>query len=87
MTAVQFEYPQVSARTVHKLREVLGDNTTIVANEGYLGRVHLKVVSEKFNGKGEREKQNYIWDIIHAELDEEAQQAISFVTCYSTDEL
>lgn len=87
MAAVAYDYARVSGVAVKELRRVFGENTTIVSEEGYLGRIHLKIVSDKFNGKGEREKQNYVWDIIHAELDTEAQQAISFILCYSTDKL
>ena len=84
---MEFDYAKLSARIVATLRRVFGDNTTIVTEEGYRGRVHLKIVSEKFNGKGERGKQNYLWDIIRAELDPEAEQAISVALCYGTDEL
>ena len=87
MNAPTFEYTDISNRVRQTLREAFGDNTVIVTEEGYRGRIHVKIVSERFNGMGERQKQNYIWDIINAELDKEAQQAVSVVMCYSTDEL
>ena len=68
------------------LLKALGDETLVVTEEGYLGRVHLKIVSERFNGRGERDKQHLVWEILNAELREDAQ-AITLVVCYGTDEL
>jgi stress-induced morphogen len=59
---------------------------TIATDEGYNGRVHLKIVSEAFNGRSEREKQQMIWDILRRRLGSDAQ-AVSLALAYGTDEL
>ena len=59
MAAIQFDYSQVSGRVVQELRRVLGENTTIATEEGYLGRIHLKIVSPIFNGKAEKRKAEF----------------------------
>ena len=53
---------------------------------GYNGRVHLKVVSRRFNGMNERQKQQVIWEILNTRLGADAQ-AVSLAMVYGTDEL
>lgn len=86
MTAPTFTYTDHAETVKNALRKAFGDNTTIVTNEGYLGRVHVKIVSEQLNGKTERQKQEYLWDILRTELKDEAE-AVSLVVGYGTDEL
>ena len=84
--AIQFNYSNLAPHVKQVLQQTLGGERLIVTEEGYLGRVHVKIVSDQFNGKGERDKQNFVWDILNTELREEAQ-AVTFVACYGTDEL
>jgi len=57
-----------------------------VLSEGYMGRVHVKVVSEKFNGLSEPEKQDMIWVILEGELGDDAKY-VTLAIAYGTDEL
>jgi len=81
-----YDYDQIARKVINALRRFFGENTTIVTSKGYLGRVQVKIVSEHLDGKGEQEKQAFLWDILRAELGPDAQ-AVSFVLAYGTDEL
>ena len=50
-------------------------------------RVHAVIVSEAFNGRTEREKQNLVWDALEARLDPEELQSISAILTFGLDEL
>ena len=86
MATPTYNFAEIAPKVKSAVRKAFPEDTVIV-QEGYLGRIHLKVVSERFNGMSERGKQEYIWDLLRAELDPEAQQAISLAVAYSTDEL
>ena len=58
---------------------------TIDTEEGYQGHVQVKVVSRRFNGKNEAEKQQIIWDILRERLASDAH-AVSLALAYGTDE-
>ncbi len=83
---VDYDYAVLAPRVKAALRQAFPDNATIVTSEGYAGRVHAKVVSERFNGISEREKQTIIWDALRDELKEDVQ-AVSLALAYGTDEL
>ncbi len=83
--AVVFDYEQFAPRVEAALREVFPLDT-IATSEGYQGRVHVKIVSSRFNGMSEREKQNFVWEVLRERLGEDAQ-VVSFVVAYGTDEL
>ena len=85
MPDVLFDYQTESQRVKAALRAVFPQDT-IATDEGYNGRVHVKVVSERFNGRSEREKQDLIWAALHDKLGAEAQ-AVSLALAYGTDEL
>jgi len=85
MLEAVYDYQNEASRVTDALRENF-PHDTIAAEEGYAGRVHLKVVSERFNGKSERYKQQYIWDLLRNRLGEDAQ-AVSLALAYGTDEL
>jgi len=74
-----------SQRVKEALRAVFPQDTT-ATNEGYNGRVHVKVVSERFNRRSEREKQDMIFQIPRDQLGADAQ-AVSLAMAYGTDEL
>ncbi len=80
-----FRYDLESQRVKEALRLVFPYDT-IATDEGYNGRVYVKVVSERFNGRSEREKQDLIWSALHDRLGAESE-AVSLVLAYGTDEL
>ena len=85
MADLAFNY-MVEAKRVEEALRVDFPFDTIDTNEGYLGRVHVKVVSKRFNGKNEAEKQQILWEILRRRLNEDAQ-AVSLALAYGTDEL
>ena len=85
MPELMFNYALESARVVDALRHAF-PHDTIATSEGYNGRVHVKVVSEMFNGKSEQEKQQIIHEILHDNLGTDAQ-AVTLALAYGTDEL
>jgi len=82
---ILFNY-QTEARHVKEALRAAFPQDTIATDEGYNGRVHVKVVSERLNGRSEREKQGMIWDILRDTLGPDAQ-AVSLAMAYGTDEL
>lgn len=60
---------------------------TIATEVTYLGKIHIKIISEKFNNKTERQKQKIVWNILKKELNIEEIQLISLALAYGTDEL
>ena len=80
------EYNAVAGKVKETLRQALGENAAIDTEEGYEGRVRVKVVSSRLNGMKERQKQNYLWEILQNDLGELSQR-VSFVVAYSMDEL
>ena len=85
MPEVLFDY-QIEARRVKEALRVAFPHDTIATDEGYNGRVHVKIVSERFNSRSEREKQDLIWEILRDRLGAESQ-AVSLALAYGTDEL
>jgi stress-induced morphogen len=84
--AIAFNYAQVSRRVEDVLRAAFGPNVTIRTDEGWQGRIHVKIVSSAFDGRTEDEKQAMIWDVLRQELGAESQ-AVSLVLAYGTDEI
>jgi stress-induced morphogen len=74
------------ARRVEEALRAQFPTDTIDLEEGYLGRVHIRIVSKQFNGKRERDKQAIVWAILKEALGEDAQ-FVSLVLPYGTDEL
>lgn len=85
MQEVVYDFATEARRVTDTLRADF-PHDTIAVEEGYAGRVHLKVVSARFNGKSEREKQQYIWDLLRSGLGADAH-AVSLALAYGTDEL
>ena len=85
MTETKFDYSTIAQQVKAAVRAKFPEDT-IVVSEGYNGRVHLKLVSQMFDGWNEREKQAYIWDLLRDELPEVAQ-GVSLALAYGTDEL
>lgn len=87
MPAVAYDYKTIAPQVKETLRRAMGENSLVVTQEGYQGRIHAKVVSERFDGMSEAEKQRFVWDILKAETDPETQLAVTFVVCYGTEDL
>lgn len=85
MSAQTFRFEELAPKVVAALRGEF-PNDTIDVTEGYQGRVHVLVVSSKFNDLPEHARQDLLWGILKAELAEEAQ-GVSFAIAYGTDEL
>ena len=85
MSIADIDYESLRARVEAALRTVFPQDT-IVLREGYKGRVHVMVVSEKFNGMSEEEKRARVRDILEHHLKEDAQ-GVSLVIPYATEEL
>ena len=85
MTETKYDY-DLTAKLVEDAVRKEFPRDTIEVSEGYNGRVHLKLVSKRFNGKSEPEKQAYIWDLLRDELQEKSQ-GVSLALLYGTDEL
>ncbi len=85
MAVQSYNYEEIAPRVKQALRHAFPQDT-MVTSEGYLGRVHVKVVSERFNGMSDREKQAYVYEVLNTHLQEEAQ-AVSLAVAYGTDEL
>ncbi len=85
MAATTFNYPEATKKAEAGLRKVF-ENDTISFSEGYNGRVHVKIVSEKFNKMNAQERQQYVFEILNDEMGADAQ-AVSLVMPYGTDDL
>ncbi len=85
MADIAFNYSEEMKRVVAALRREFPQDT-IDTTEGYNGRVHVKVVSRRFNGKSEAEKQQILWDMLRNHLGPDAE-AVSLALAYGTDEL
>jgi len=85
MTAVAVDFQALAARVEKALRAEFPTDT-IDLEEGYLGRVHVRIISKRFNGMRERDRQAILWDILRLSLGEDAQ-FVSLVLPYGTDEL
>jgi hypothetical protein len=55
-------------------------------SDGYRDNVHVVIVSRRFDGLTEREKDDYLWSIVRPALLTEAER-ISLLLGYSPDEL
>ncbi len=85
MPAKVFDFDKLESQVKEVLRETFPEDT-IEISKGYKGRVHVLVVSPKFNDMTDQQKQNFIWEILKAELEDEVQ-AVSLALVYGTDEL
>lgn len=86
MSVLSFDYSIEAKRITDALRKHFPYDT-IATDEGYKGRVQVKVVSALFSGKTEAQKQEIIWGILKDELNPEDIQAVSLAIVYGTDEL
>src|SRR5438105_1677095 len=85
MAVTTYDYEATAQRVVDALREHFPTDT-IDTRPGFQGRVHLILVSRRFNGLTERQKQDLIWEILKATLGDDLP-AVSMAIVYGTDEL
>ncbi len=83
-TAVKFA--EISKRVDGLFRKEFGPNVSIHTDEGWRGRIHVKIVSSAFDGRTEHEKQEMVWEVLRRELAADAQ-AVSLVLAYGMDEI
>lgn len=70
------------------LRKEFHENSTVDVSDGYKGNIHIIVVSSRFSGKSEKEKEDMLWSIIEAsDLSESEKNKISLLIPYSPKEL
>jgi acid stress-induced BolA-like protein IbaG/YrbA len=61
---------------------------TVDVSDGYLGNIHVVVVSRSFDQMSEKEKQQRLWDLIErTDLSEAEKELISLVYPVSVAEL
>ena len=80
-----FDYAQTRDHAVEALRQRF-PNAAITAEEGWHGRVHIKIVSPEFDNLTGRQSQAAVWDVLRERLREEAQ-GVSLVLALGMDEL
>lgn len=86
MVATEYNYAEIAPKVEQALRRAFPHNAVIETEEGYLGRVRVKVITSKLNGLSEREKQDTLWEILQAELPGQTE-AVSVILGYGTDEI
>jgi len=84
MEAATYDYPVLARRVRQALRAGLHP-TKLRLSQGYLGRVHVLVRTEEFNGLSENAKQERVWEVLKRTLGADAQ-GVSLVLPYGTDE-
>lgn len=80
------------AKTKKKIEEMLSrkfnENSAFDVSDGYQDNIHIVVVSRKFSGKSENEKQDMIWSVIEtSDLSDLDKNRISLIAPYSPEEL
>ncbi len=63
---------QLAEQVVNVLRNAF-PNAAIKTDEGWHGRIHVKIVSPAFDGVNPERRQSLVWDVLRQELQEEAQ--------------
>lgn len=86
MLTFSFDYAQISAKVRTALQKEFGPNTAIRTDQGEAGQVYVRIVSDHFDGLGERAKQDKIWNVLRRDLHENAQ-AVALVLAFGTDQI
>ena len=68
------------------MQKAFGPNAAVRTDEGDDGSIYVRLVSDRFDGLGERTKQDMIWEALQQELKEEAQ-AVALVLAFGTDQI
>jgi len=70
------------------LRREFNENSAVDVSDGYRDNIHIVVVSRKFSGRTENEKQDMLWNLIETDdLSESDKNKISLIMAYSPEEL
>ena len=85
MSVRTYDYDAVSKAARDALAEAF-PNSAIQTEEGFEGRVHLKIVSSAFNGQSEAAKQAMVWQTLQRALKDDAD-GVTFILPYGLDEL
>ena len=85
MVAQSFDYGTLAPAVATALAEGF-PGASIKTEEGWQGRVHVKIVSSAFDGRSEAVKQGMVWEVLRSVLGPDAQ-AVSLVLPYGMDEL
>jgi stress-induced morphogen len=87
MPVATFDYKKMSKRTIDVLRSAFGPNAAVRTDPGgESGKVFVRIVSDKFDGRSETEKQQVIWDTLKKEMKEDSQ-AVALVLAFGTDQV
>ena len=82
----RINYAQAGAKVRETLQKAFGPNAAVRTDEGDDGSIYVRLVSDRFDGLGERMKQDMIWEALQKELWEEAQ-AVALVLAFGTDQI
>ena len=80
------DFTKLSRQVADVLRKEFGPDVTVRTDEGWHGRIHVKVVSNAFDDRASDEKQEMVWQVLKRELGEEAD-AVALVLAYGMDEI
>ena len=86
MAAHSSDYLKASAKVRETLQNAFGPNAAVRTDEGANGSIYVRLVSDRFDGLGERIKQDMIWEALQREMREEAQ-AVALVLAFGTDQI
>ncbi len=79
---------QIKKKIEELLRKEFNENSTVDVSDGYQDNIHIVVVSRKFSGRSENEKQDIIWNLIEtSNLSDSDKNKISLIIPYSPEEL
>ncbi|MDM8551135.1 hypothetical protein QUF72_13710 [Desulfobacterales bacterium HSG2] len=79
---------QIKKKIEELLRKEFNENSTVDVSDGYQDNIHIVVVSRKFSGRSENEKQNMLWNLIETgDLSDSDKNRISLIIPYSPEEL
>lgn len=85
MSVINFDFNSLAPKVEDALRHAFpGDGVSV--SPGYAGRVHVKIVSNKFKSMSGAERQTYVYDVLKDSLGADSQ-GVSLVSVYSFDEL
>ncbi len=79
---------QIKKKIEELLCKEFNENSTVDVSDGYQDNIHIVVVSRKFSGKSENEKQDILWSVIEtSDLSDLDKNKISLIITYSQEEL
>ena len=79
-------YREVSRRVTDALRDAFDPNVAVHTDEGEHGGIFVKIVSDQFDGLGERVKQEKIWQVLREKLGFDSD-SVALVLAFGMDQL